>query len=118
MIRVPTKKKTGNAILLIPFAALAGMVALAFFWTGDADRKNADQIISKIEDYRLHKGRLPNPEDRPLMQDLGFKLQTGWNPDFELLDEVSYRITLLGDSKGPYWIYESKSGAWRLGHSG
>ncbi len=103
-------------ILLIPIVALASVVWLAFLWMNGADRRHADQIISKIEDYRRHEGHLPNPEDQLVMKDLGFKLQTGWTPDFELLDAASYRITLLGASEGPYWIYESKFAAWHLGN--
>ncbi|GEP44645.1 hypothetical protein [Brevifollis gellanilyticus] len=117
MIRVPIQKeKTGNAILLIPVAALAGMVGLALFWMGGADRRNADQIVSKIEGYRLHEGHLPNPEDQQLMKALGFKPAAGWIPDYEPLDSSSYRITLLGGLDGPFWIYESKPRAWRYGY--
>lgn len=109
-------KKTGNAILLIPFAALAVIVALGFFWMEKADRRNANQIIARIEDYRRHEGRLPDPEDRHLMQTLGFELgAVGWHPDYQLLDAASYRITLLKGFDGPYWIYEAKSTSWRLG---
>ena len=110
-------KKAGNAILLILLAALAGMVALGFFWMKNADRRNADQIIAKIEDYRRQEGRLPDPDDHSLMKSLGFELGgVGWHPDYQPLEPASYRITLLKGFDGPYWIYESQSASWRFGY--
>lgn len=107
-------KKAGNEILLIPFAALAGMVGLCVILMGDADRRNAEQIILKIEDYRRQEGHLPDPENHSLMQTLGFELRIGWNPDYEPLDSANYRIALLRDldGDGPCWFYESKSAVW------
>ncbi len=116
MIRVPIKKKAGNAILLIPLAALGAIVWLTFLWMDGADRRHADQIIVKIEDYRRHEGRLPDTNDQPLMKTLGFASGVGWIPDYQPLDGSDYRITLLRGFDGPYWIYESKAGGWRFGY--
>lgn len=107
--------KMRNAILILIVVAVAA-IGFWFFLMGGPKRMNANRIISKVEEYRLREGRLPDPENHSLMLSLGFELRVGWHPDYETLDATNYRITILEGMDGPYWFYESKSHEWHRGY--
>ncbi len=92
---------------------LTGVIAGGLtYWSSTAERRNADQIIAAVENYRETHGRLPDPRDHKVMKDLGFKLRAGWHPDYEVGENGRYRITILEGFDGPYWIYDSFSDVW------
>ena len=100
--------------LMIPMLLIASIIAGGFFyWTVTADRRNAERVISAIEDYRVANGKLPDPDDHQVMKSLGFELREGRNPDYEVDEKGLYRITILAGFDGPYWTYDSFSQSWR-----
>ena len=107
--------KMRNAILILLVVAVTA-IGFWFFSMGGSNRVNADQIISRIEEYRRREGRLPDPANHSLMQTLGFELRVGWCPDYEPLDATNYRITIIEGFDGPCWFYESKSNQWSHGY--
>lgn len=108
------RRRTRVALISITLLAVAAVV----IWLvpmGDTERRSADRIISKIEEYRGREGHLPDPADTALLQSLGFELSTGLLPDYQPLDSTDYVITILKGFDGPYWFYESKNQTWRRG---
>ena len=77
-----------------------------------AERRNAHRIIAAIEDYRETHGSLPDSRDHKVMKRLGFVLQVGWHPEYEVGEKGLYRITILEGFDGPYWTYDSFSQMW------
>ena len=102
--------------LVVLCAAAATIVGLWLGLMADTKWTNAERIISNIEKYRQREGRLPDPANHSLMQELGFELGVGWLPDYEPLDAANYRITILVGFDGPYWFYESTSKRWVHGY--
>ncbi len=110
----PMKMK--KAILLV-FGAVVAVFVFKFFLIDDSERKNAARIISGIEEYRRQEGRLPDPDNHPLMQSLGFELGgVGWDPDYRSLGATNYCITIWNGFDGPHQFYESKSEEWIEGY--
>jgi len=101
--------------VVLSISLLPALLCWRFFSLGGSDRLKANRIISRIEDYRHRAGHLPNRADDALMQALGFELRVEWDPDYEPLDDTSYRITIFRGFDGPYWFYESKSNRWTHG---
>lgn len=92
------------------------IIACAIFWSATSERRNANQIVNAIEEYRENHRSLPNPDDHEVMKSLGFELRVGWYPDYVADEQGFYEITLLGGFDGPYWIYHSRTKTWIEGY--
>lgn len=96
------------------FVALAGVLLVFHLWRWD--RTKSEHIAHEIDLYIHQHGKLPDPNDHPVMLGLGFELRVGWHPDFHALEKERYELTLYDGFDGPYWIFDSATQDWRKGY--
>src|SRR6266571_5637872 len=73
--------------------------------------KRGNELITGIESFKAHHGRLPDPGNVDEVLKLGFELRTGYYPEYHV-SGGNYELWHSMGFDGPTVKYRSASGQW------
>lgn len=74
-----------------------------------------NNIIQKIEQYKLNHNRLPTEDDWKTLEKLGFEIKDlGTHPSYTKNIQGTYEIAFLEGFDGPYLIWNSIDKKWKI----
>jgi hypothetical protein len=76
-----------------------------------------NQLIEKLEKFRLQNDYIPHTDDWQTLKTLDFKIteSEGWQPMYQKINEIDYIIINVWNFDPPYLYYCSKTKEWELG---
>jgi hypothetical protein len=109
---------TKKILIILPIV-LIGLGLIYFNLPIEIIRKseieNGNKLIEKIELFQKEKGQLPEPDDWTTLANLGFKIEMlGTDPTYQKINENEYELIYLEGFDGPYLLYNSKLGDWKV----
>ncbi len=113
------KKRTIICITII----FAGIASLVIYWNlpwqikYKSEINFGNQLIEKIEKFRLTNASIPQTDDWQTLKTLGFKIteNESWEPQYQKINETDYMIINVWNFDPPYLYYYSKTKEWELG---
>lgn len=74
-----------------------------------------NQIVNKIEKYKLANSTLPNNGEWKTLERLNFEMtELGTNPEYKKINENNYKLIFVKGFDGPYLTYNSMSKSWSI----
>jgi hypothetical protein len=118
MLQRPAVSKATKAAVAIGLTvcalAIAWLLALRFLpWDilYFSQIRDGKELIARIEAFKNHHGRLPDPANVNEVLKLGFELRTGYYPDYRV-SGGNYELWYSFGFDGPTIKYWSGSGKW------
>jgi hypothetical protein len=112
-------KKT---IYILISLILLSIVSLVIYWnlpfeiTRKSDIKYGSLLIENINSYKVENNKLPENDDWETLEKIGFKTEMlGTSPSYETDGNDEYEIIFLEGFDGPYLMWNSKEGKWKIG---
>lgn len=83
-------------------------------WARRSNIKFGNELIEKIENYRINEGKLPETGDLKTLEELGFRMTpTGTQPIYTKLDSLNYELFYFRKSdNGSYFLWNTKDSSW------
>ena len=83
--------------------------------TRKSDIKFGNELIQKIENYKNEYSQLPLDSDWGLFEQFGFRMEMlGTDPSYSKINDDEYELIYLEGFDGPYLLYNSKEGRWKI----
>ena len=86
-------------------------VPWTFVYAREINQGNA--LAAKIEDFRKHHGRLPDPDNTAELLSLGFEIRMNCHPHYKRIGDDRYELAYAVGFGGTNIIYASGDGQWR-----
>lgn len=106
---------------LITFIVL--LIAIVTYWILPFQIKRKSEIeygndlIKKIELFKLSSNKLPNTDDWEILEEIGFKPEMlGTNPAYTKIDNNNFEILFLDSFDGPFLLWNSNDRKWKTGN--
>lgn len=107
---------TSIVIIVLLFTGWIIYVHLPVEITERSNIKYGNELIEKLDNYKITYSELPKDNDWELLKKLGFKEESlGISPCYTKINKDEYELVYLRGFDGPYLFYNSTDKEWKVG---
>jgi len=103
--------------LFIGISLFVGWINLPVKYNRADDIKVGNELIAKIEEFRVDSNKLPQYADWPTLKSIGFSEESieSAYPEYDRVNDSVYELVFVLGFDGPYLLWNSEEQIWKEG---